>query len=117
MRVANRLFAVLFVIAALLQLNDPDPVRWFTLYAAAAAACWVHPPRPFRAWLAVLVCIVALVWAIVWAPRVVPTFEWANLVRSKDARFPAVEDTRELFGLLIVSAWMGVRAITLARSR
>ncbi len=117
MRIANGLFGVLFVVAALLQLNDPDALRWFTLYAAAALACWIQPRPPFRWALAALVGVIALGWALIWAPGIAPTFEWANLLRAKDPRVPAIEETREVLGLVIVAAWMGVRALTLARSR
>ena len=117
MRIANSLFGALFVVAALLQLNDPDALRWFTLYILAALACWVRPRPPFRWAFAALIGAVALVWAAIWAPGVVPTFEWANLLRDKDPRFPAIEETRELLGLLVVGAWMTVRAIALARAR
>jgi len=116
MRVAHFLVGILFAIAALLQLNDPDPVRWLTLYALAAAACWLSLERPSRWILAAAVGLAALVWAVLLAARVVPTFEWANLVRAKDPRFPAVEETRELSGLVLIAVWMGVRVLTPRRS-
>ena len=45
--------------------------------------------------------LAALVWAGLLAPRVVPTFEWSNLLRDKDPRLPAIEESRELLGLLL----------------
>jgi hypothetical protein len=35
----NWLMAALFGLSAVLQYNDPDPLSWIALYAAAAAAC------------------------------------------------------------------------------
>jgi len=117
MRAAHFLVGLLFAVAAFLQLDDPDPIRWLTLYALAAAACWLTLERPSRWLLAAAVGLAALVWALLLAPRVLPTFDWANLLRAKDPQFPAVEETRELSGLLLVAVWMVVRVRTLRRPR
>ena len=117
MRVANVLTGILFAVGALLQVNDPDPVRWFVLYALAAVACWIAPERPSRWILAATVGLAALVWAGLLAPQVVPTFEWANLLRAKDPQAPVIEETREFSGLLVIAAWMTLRVATLQRSR
>jgi len=117
MRVAHILAGVLFALAAVLQLNDPDPVRWLTLYALAAMACWLGPERPTRWLLAAAVGLAALTWALLLAPRVLPTLEWSNLLRAKDPRFPVIEETRELSGLVLVAVWMVVRVRALRRPR
>ena len=36
MRIANALAAAIFTLAALAQLNDPDPLVWASFYAVAA---------------------------------------------------------------------------------
>ncbi len=117
MRIAHIAFGVLFAVAALLQLNDPDPVRWFAIYAAASAACWAAPAWPRRWVPPVAIGLVAAIWAVLVSASVLPTFEWANLLRAKDPAFPQIEETRELSGLLLVAAWMSVRALELARKR
>ena len=33
------MMAVLFLIAAALQYNDPDPLRWMAIYGLAVLAC------------------------------------------------------------------------------
>ena len=37
--IANGIMAAMFLLSAVLQYNDPDPLRWIALYAAAALAC------------------------------------------------------------------------------
>ena len=36
-RITSIVMGVLFVLSALVQLNDPDPLRWIVLYVVAAA--------------------------------------------------------------------------------
>lgn len=39
MRVVNFLLAVVFLIFAFLQINDPDPLIWILIYGAMAVVC------------------------------------------------------------------------------
>jgi Transmembrane family 220, helix len=92
-RLAAAAFAVLFAYATVVQYNDPDPIRWMALYAAACALCvrlalGRPPPAALRFGLA----IVAAGWALVWAPGVVAA-----------AAFTGTEEERELGGLLLVT--------------
>jgi len=83
--------ALFFAWAALLQLNDPDPIRWFALYAVAAAlaaaSAFTAVPRPCFAALAA----VAGVWAAILLPAVL-----------SERAFTGTEEEWELGGLLIV---------------
>jgi hypothetical protein len=116
-RIAHVAFGALFAVAALLQLNDPDPLRWIAIYAAATTACWFAPAWPRRWAFPAAVCIVAIVWAAALARRVLPDLDLANLLRAKDLARPVIEETRELLGLLLVAAWMAVRALSAAGRR
>lgn len=48
MRVLNYLMIVLFAYSAVVQLNDPDPLPWFLVYAGALAFCilWIMREVP-----------------------------------------------------------------------
>jgi hypothetical protein len=103
--------AVLFAFAALVQLNDPDPVRWFAIYAAACAASIVAatgrrlPSVPFA-----LVSVIALVWAaaiVAGGPR---ADDYGRMFEAWEMRSVPIEEAREASGLLIVGAWMAVLA-------
>ena len=39
MKIANLLLAVLFVVFAFLQINDPDPAIWILIYGITAVTC------------------------------------------------------------------------------
>lgn len=118
-RVLDVLFAALFLFAASLQWNDPDPVRWVLIYTAAAAACVAALRRP-RSWmLPGAVALVALGWAFALAARVVGQVE----LRSIFAEFkmtrsdPLQEEAREAVGLLLVAAWCAVLGVRAVRAR
>ncbi|MGH7268017.1 MAG: transmembrane 220 family protein [Candidatus Rokuibacteriota bacterium] len=104
-RAANLLMAVLFLTAAALQYNDPDPEVWMPFYLGAAAACLVPYRRAL--WpLAAVMAGIALLWAASLAPAVLPGFAFGDMFRSMSAGNPTIELSRELLGLVIVAAWM-----------
>ena len=102
MKIFATVVAFLFAYSAALQLNDPDPIRWFLLYATAAVlsaiSAVVSIPRSIFAGLA---CVAGL-----WAATLLPT---VLSVRS----FTGTEEEREFAGLAIVSA----ASVVLWRSR
>lgn len=105
-RIVNWVMVALFAVSVVVQLNDPDPWRWIAIYGAASAACLLA--RPGRAgWLAP--AIVAI------APRTLPNLVIRDLVKPMQEKTPAIEESRELLGLVIISVWMGV--LVLARAR
>jgi hypothetical protein len=102
---ANLLAATVFLASALLQYNDPDPIRWIGLYGSAALACLAHDRLPGHRLLALAVAAVAFVWAATLA-GVLPRMDVADLFRTMKAETPVIEESRELLGLLLVGVWM-----------
>ena len=109
----------LFSWAAILQLNDPDPVRWFAVYGAGAAvAACAFLLASGGAWcralalLAAALTLVCLVWGSVISISLLGT-GWTPLAGLGDlgGRMtpdrPEVEWARESLGLLIVGVWSG----------
>lgn len=109
--------AILFLISALLQYNDPDPLRWAALYGGAAIACVVSRPASAPWLLPAAVGLAALIWAGAMAPHVLPNLAFRELFLTMKAETPSIEESRELLGLLIIAAWMGVRVATGLRKR
>jgi hypothetical protein len=108
-RIVNGLMALLFLVAVVVQYNDPDPLQWMAIYAAACVVSAmavqrrrVHPAVPL------IVGAAALAWSlsiIFGGPR------GANYLHMFDAwemQSVNVEQAREATGLLIVAAWMAV---------
>jgi hypothetical protein len=116
-RILNGLLGALFLLGAVVQYNDPDPVRWAAIYLAAAMACvlaalgrghWATP---------VAVGVVAAVWAATLARSVLGQVAPSELVGAWEMKDARVEVGREMYGLLIIAAWMAVIAIAALRRR
>lgn len=106
MKIAYWTIALLFLSFALVQYNDPDPLRWMLLYGAVAvlyilAALGRSHRRGAQAGFMV---------ALVWAATYVPAFlNWLNIgapsiVGTMKAETLYVELTREFLGLLLAAA-------------
>jgi hypothetical protein len=104
--IANAAMLLAFLGFAAVQWNDPDPLRWMGLYLVAAASCALHLAGVLPWMLAAAVGLVALVWAIAWMPGLVARPSLVQLFASYQMMSPAVEEVRELLGLLIVAGWM-----------
>jgi len=96
----------LFLFAAILQYNDPDPIRWMAVYGLAAAACllalfgrlWTPPLA--------LLALAGLVWAATLGVKVIGRQSLADS-----------EEGREMLGLLLVFGWMTYLAVESRRPR
>ena len=88
--------ALFFAYAAVVQLNDPDPIGWIVIYGSAAVLAAVQVLRPLWRPSALLVVV-----AIVYAGSLFPS--WLREVRPVGQAFFDSEVTRELMGLLIVA--------------
>ena len=120
MRIANAVMCALFGFGALLQLNDPDPLRWVAIYGAAAATCgWLAFTRRRNALMRVLPALVAAV-ALTWAASIAygssGRVGFMRLFEAWEMKNAAVEERRELSGLLIVGTWMIVASLRWRRS-
>jgi Transmembrane family 220, helix len=105
MRIVNFILAVMFLLFAFVQINDPDPVIWILIYGAMAvlSIMAIFKFYPMKFMIALLVLYV--LYSIVYMPGVL---EW---LRQDDKsmlfddvakmQYPYVEEAREFFGLLI----------------
>jgi len=109
--------AALFVFAALVQYNDPDPLRWMAIYLAAAAACVLALLRRLPRWLPTVVGLAALAWAATLAPQVLGRVGMGEMVEAWEMKDARVEEGREMYGLLVVAGWMAVLALAGRRGR
>jgi hypothetical protein len=105
---------VLFAAAALVQLNDPDPVQWVAIYTAAMALS-LQAARRRRVPPAVPLALAAV--ALGWAFGIAigsGALDYRHMFEAWEMKSVAVEEAREVVGLLIVAAWMvvlGIRAM------
>src|SRR5687767_1113484 len=109
MKIFNLAFAILFVVCAALQYNDPDPYLWIPIYMYAAVLCFLA----FRGKFYPIAYIVGMAVYVIYAIYLFFTDEgvidWVNkheaesLTQSMKASTPWIEDTREFFGLCILT--------------
>ncbi|HEY8398832.1 MAG TPA: transmembrane 220 family protein [Flavihumibacter sp.] len=108
MKILNYIFAILFVISAALQWNDPDPYIWVPLYLLGAWLCWIAIKKKFPPVWYLVAAIIYAGYAIYLfiAPEGVISWvkehEAESLVQSMKATKPWIEQSREFGGLLIL---------------
>ena len=102
----NVVMALLFVFSVAVQFNDPDPLAWMAIYAAAAAVCSLEIRRRAPWWASCGVGVVALIWAGTLAPDVIGVVPFTSMFEQFEMRDAGVEESREMYGLVIIAAWM-----------
>lgn len=123
MRVFHFLLGGLFVLFALLQLNDPDPLLWVSIYLVAAVLCVQHGRGKkliFANWALLLCCVVYALWLFAGKDGVYSWFnehQAENLVQTMKATKPWIEQTREFGGLMIIITTSGMHLFGAQKSR
>jgi hypothetical protein len=111
MRYVNAgLFAALMMFAVA-QLNDPDPLLWFPIYAIPAAWAGMVAFRPHLLptnWLMIAIFLACVVAAVVGTIDLWPTFP-AGWIQN--------EETREGVGMMIVTVALVIAGLTWWRER
>lgn len=103
---------ILFMgLSAVIQFNDPDPMKWTLLYGVGTVLAILHWKRhPGSTVGPVIVGVIALVWAASLLPNVLERPPSLRIFEGMDPDFPEIEEAREFIGLLMVGVWMGVLA-------
>jgi hypothetical protein len=115
-RILDVTMAVLFLFAASVQFNDPDPIRWIAIYSSATVlSCVAAYARRVPTAVSAAVGVVAMVWAALIALGGAGASEYAQMFDAWEMKSLAVEEAREASGLLIVAAWMAVLVIRARR--
>jgi hypothetical protein len=105
-------FALLFLFGALVQYNDPDPLRWMAIYLAASVSCFLAGFNNIGWQFPAAVAVIALVWALIWAPQAFPNVRFGEMFEAWEMKSVRVEEGREMYGLLIIFVVMTILAIT-----
>jgi uncharacterized membrane protein len=112
MRYLALFFAVLFVLFAAVQYNDPDPWFWIPIYLIPAIISFLvfRGTYPVAAmWIA---AVLFLIGAIYWLPPNMS--EWIGMEQeasSLQMGVPFIEEARESMGLLLVFVAMAAYLI------
>jgi hypothetical protein len=108
--ILNTFFCLAFAAFAYVNLNDPDAWLWVTIYLVASVFCGL---AVFDKYFPVAY-LVAIGFYLLYAIRLffikdgvrdwIVKYHNPSLVESMQATKPYIEQTREFFGLLIISA-------------
>ncbi len=116
-RYSNLVFALLFLLSAILQYNDPDPLIWILLYLYSAVLCLLAFRKKFYpyAYLAgILVYSLYATYLFFAADGVADWFSMhhaESITGSMKADKPWIEATREFFGLFIMIIILAVNYV------
>ena len=113
-KLVNAIMAGLFLISALVQLNDPDPLAWMAVYSLCAVTCLLTFTR-YRSWMVpTAVGGLCLLWILSLIPGIYAessTITWSEVVGSMEMKSMQSELVREAGGLLIAVVWMLVLVV------
>jgi hypothetical protein len=104
-KIINFLLAIMFLIFAFLQLNDPDPVIWILIYGVMAVVCVLAMFNYYNRIALISLLIFYTIYSFFYIPGVK---EWLaqddkaqlfdNLAKMEH---PFIEESREFLGLTI----------------
>ena len=115
--IANVVMLVAFVFSVIVQFNDPDPLLWAAIYAAAALACALEMRRRVHPLLPGTIAAICLVWAATIAPRVLGKVRFGAMFAEFEMANTGIEESREMYGLAFIAIWMIAVAIAAWRRR
>ena len=110
-------FALLFLFGAVVQYNDPDPLRWIAIYLAASVASALAALGRMPRLFVIAVAATSLGWAISLAPRAFPNVRFLEMFAVWEMANERIEEAREMYGLLIICVAMSILAATHWRKR
>ena len=102
----NAILAVVFVLSAVVQFNDPDPIIWLSIYGMAMAGCvaWHLGRLPLMG--ARIAGVGGLVGAVLLGVTGSSGADLSGIAMGWSMNSLASEEVREAGGLFIVGAWL-----------
>ena len=103
-RISNLILALLFVLFAYFQLNDPDPILWVLIYSYVAVIGFLAFAEKFYKWLIIAGLVLFSAGVLYLLPSV---YNWlsnhseVSLLYGMAADKPYIEESRECGGLFI----------------
>ncbi len=93
------IFALLFFYAAYIQLNDPDPLAWISIYVFSGLLSLISLFKAVNRYPIIAVIFITFIWAMTLVPATI------DALGNKQLSVIDSEEAREFFGLLIISVW------------
>ena len=112
-RVTAILMTGLLILSAIVQWNDPDPLRWILCYSVSAIITLSSLVRPLPLSIPLIWGLVVLLSSLFVGMDFLMSeeqFDWNSFWNVIAMKNEAVELGRELGGLLLVTGWMAMLA-------
>lgn len=112
--ILNAFFCISFIGFAYVNLNDGDSWLWVPIYLVAAGLCGLAAFNLYYPIIYIMVVSFYLIYAVRLFFSKDGVLDWIkvygrpSLVESMQATKPYIEKAREFFGLLIISAALGM---------
>ena len=105
MKYLSIFFALMFMVFAGLQVNDPDPVLWILIYGVMAVLSVMGIFEYYNRKLMIGLAVMFLVYMVILFPGVAEWLQQENKSVLFDdvmkMEYPYIEESREFLGLLI----------------
>ena len=99
-----------FAMSVFVQVNDPDPWLWMAIYGAAGVVTALLIAGRLQWWMAAAVAVVTAIWAATIAPRVIGKVPFMSMFGAFEMQNIGIEESREMYGLLLIALWCAVAA-------
>ena len=118
MKIVNLLLAVLFLVFAFVQINDPDPAVWILIYGVTAVMCVLAAFGYYYPKVLVVILVVYIAYSVTYFPSILRWLKADNRSMLFDdiAKMQNlyIEESREFLGLMIC---VTVLVVHLVRAR
>lgn len=120
-RLIHATMGLLFIVTALLQLNDPDPLYWVATYLTVAVVCGAAAIGWSLATLGKIAIGMSLAGILISAPgtgEYLAADDFGSITQGMSGDKPYIESVREFGGLFValvyliafqIAAWRGTR--------
>jgi len=103
LKILNAILALVFVLFAYWQFNDPDALTWVIIYLVVAALSGFAIFKKIDSKILVFLMSFFVIYTLSYTPYII---DWVrqgmpNIAEEMKATAPYIEYTREFFGLLI----------------
>jgi hypothetical protein len=105
-KIKNLILFILFVIFAVLQLNDPDGKLWFSIYFIVSLICLYNTFKPVPKSILILSIIALMSYSVFHFSLFIDYLNTENkeeILREMVYDKPYLEGTREFIGLLLAA--------------